>query len=267
MPLCRSKTVNEIILQALNVHYNGQIITTSELFVDAEKSPRNLKRSAFKKYMNIFGSQKNTVDRSKQIVSLRSRFAKSLKELISSINSSIDKKNISLEKVGYVFCLEEKIMNALNIDSKTDLLRFVKESNLVDFQSHPRRMIIVDQGDKEVWDMMQRNQLESTSFYVQSHISDECIYLKLYQVVDVTDTNGNILEQSTVFVKEKVLVTKNLYEQVSVMLWRHLQSLQPTNKRLIINPCDEDLPDYLGNYEQFEENLIFFLKNQVKSDT
>jgi hypothetical protein len=76
--------------------------------------------------------------------------------------------------------------------------------------------------------------LEKLCYPVQAHISDDYIHCKLNQLVDITDSNAGKPLNSVIFIKDKMVDKKNMYRQVSEILWSHIQSLGNEDKESFV---------------------------------
>lgn len=166
-------------------------------------------------------------------------------------------EEIQPERVGYVLCVEKPIMDTMLIDSRDHLLQLIKEEGIVDFRSHQRKLIVVDQGEKMLWDhMLQKNQLKSLSYYVHAHFLENHIYLKLNQVVDTTEFNDEIRQSSTIFITDKLIAIRNMYEQISQALWDHIQVFAEKKPNNSTHMKGNSNPDF----RKFSEEIIKFFK-------
>lgn len=99
-----------------------------------------------------------------------------LKKLVQQSNNYYLERNkkIDLKTVGYVASIEKRLMIRLSVESKDDLLHLIEENDVVDFTDNPRRMIIVDPGDKFVCGiLLDESQIKPESYYVYTHIKND----------------------------------------------------------------------------------------------
>lgn len=204
--------------------------------------------------------EKSTINRLWKPARLRSWIINHIKKAIDEINSNLQNRSaIDLDTVGYVVCVDKLLMETFYIQSRNELLQLIKESYITDLTANPLNLIIMDQGEKEVLKMIQNSTLEPPSYYVHAHLSDEHIYLKLKQVVDISEHNGE--ESSVVYIKDKLITIDNLYEQVSEGLWNYIQLLDDEEKVTIIST------DKFGNVEHlhnlFKQKMKRFIGEEV----
>lgn len=198
--------------------------------------------------------------KSKQLYQLNSYLIKYFRGLVNDVNLKLIEKKIDLEKVGYVLCMDKLLMGTFYISSRTKLLKLMKENNIVNFSENPRKMIIVDQGEKIAWNMVRKNYPEPSSYYVQANVSDNHIYLKLSQVIDTTASNGGIPETSTIYIKDTMITIENAYEQVAEILWNHIHSLDDSELKAF-------LPGHRNNkqlYSLYKKKLKVLFTQEVK---
>jgi hypothetical protein len=155
-------------------------------------------------------------------------------------------------------------MNALDMKSRLDLLEFIRENEILGFKFKPRKITVVDQGEREAWNSLQKSQLKPPSYYVHAHMTDDYIYLKLHQIVDITASNTGVPKSGSISIKDTYLVIKDTYQQVGELLWCHIQSLGDKEKRNFVYSDDTYSIDYPSDYAIFKEKIGKFIKNKVK---
>lgn len=189
--------------------------------------------------------------------SFRSLFTDYLKSLVLFIRDELQMREIQLEKVGYVLSLEKTMMKDLHMASKDDLMELFKESTGIS-----RDITVINQGEKLVWDELQKVLFEKPLYYVHAHMSTNYIYLKLHQVVDITDSNNGIKKNASVFLKDKLVDIVDSYKLISELLWRHIQSLDEKQRKNYIY-CHERNIDNIDDLSKFSEAVTRYLKEKV----
>lgn len=187
-----------------------------------------------------------------------------LKTLFEDINGHLERRGIPLGSVGYALCLRKSIMHVIQVKSRIELLKLIRESNTLNFGNNPRKITVVDEGDEIVWNKLQTNTLRPSSYYVHAHIMNSYIYLKLHQIVDITNDNDKAPESSTLFIKDKYVNIQNIFRQLSDMLWSHIQSLDDMEKQQYVSFIGNSSFES-KNYENFTKKFIEFIKNEVKN--
>lgn len=161
-------------------------------------------------------------------------FTGDLKTIVASINQQLE-NTINLDHVGYVFSVQRRVMEALRVTSRAELLELVKKA--------AGNAIIADQGEFRVWEMVSR---QTPSYYVHAHIANDFIYLKLKQVVES--------EIQPVFIKDYMISMKDIYEQISETFWAYVNS-----------KSDAD-DSYINDFKSFNSKLLKFIKqDKVKT--
>lgn len=210
------------------------------------------KMSWLERKLNKISMKERVIDRYSKMANTQLYFVDYLEELTKFVGSHLKNKGIHTENVGYALCVEKNITNNLFMESRTDLSDFVKK-NIAS------TMIVVDPGEKELHNMLQKSQLSPPSFYVHAHIQDSYVYLKLQQVVDTTSANGGITQQSTVFVKDKRIDFTQVQDQICERLWNHIHSLDEKEKEDFVDLCKSGSMEY----KSFGEALTFFIGEKV----
>lgn len=214
--------------------------------------------STIKNLLNEIGKKERIVDRPKSKTNIQLYFAIYVKELIDVVCSHLTDKNLPLGNVGYVLHVDRRIVDNLFMGSRTDLSEFIKNKTAVN-------MIMVDQGEKIAYTMLQGSQLKPPSFYVHANIEDNNIYLKLRQVVDTTSANGGVTQQSTVFIKDKTILFTGIGDQICEKLWNHIYSLDEKEIQDFVPLYDGGLKQCQSEYKSFKEALTFLIKEKVSS--
>jgi hypothetical protein len=218
-------------------------------------------RHKIKKTLNKLSIKDRLIDKSYDDQHKKDVFIAYLKEFLERISGKLE----DMEGVVFGLCLEKPIISALNMKSRLDLLEFVRESEMLGFKDTPRRITVVDQGERKAWNSLQKNQLKPLSCYVHAHMADDYIYLKLHQIVDITESNNGIPDSASIFIKDAYLVIKDTYEQVGELIWCHIQSLDDKEKREFIYSNANYSIDYARDYATFKKKIGEFIKNKVKT--
>lgn len=150
-------------------------------------------------------------------------------------------------------------METFYLQSRDELSDTIKENNIVDFTNNSRKLIVVDQGERVVWKMTEINTLKPKSYYVHANMSDTCIYFKLKEVVDTTESDEGIPESAAIYVKDKLLTIESNYEQVADALWGHIHSLEETERETFISKYE----NYKQLYLIYKAQLKMFIAKKV----
>lgn len=231
-------------------------MVTNWLFESLEKissvsRPTLTTRGKLIDFMDKFSWKKLKRDRSSSIEPVKSCFLNYLKILIEDIDTQFKHQDVQPEKIVYALCLDKLLMEELGLKSRHNTLQLIKESKIiVGFDTNPRKMITIDQGEKIAWSFFQKSALEPLSYYVHSHMTDSYIHLKLLQVIDITKYSGIQKESTSILVKEKTISMQNVYEQVSETLWCHMVSI-------------DGVETFKGRFETFNEEIVRFIKEKV----
>lgn len=143
--------------------------------------------------------------------------------------------------VTYIFCFEQHIKH--NCSSlENDTYNYMKE------RVDPQSILFVAQGEKSAWCMLQENLLKPPSYYVHCHMEDDYLYLKLYQVVDISKLTEKKSDWSTILVKDVHVTQQNAFDQVAEAFWRSL------------NNCPVSVND-VKSFETFEKEITRFIEN------
>lgn len=228
--------------------------------IQSTKSSNSELKAFWKRYLKH--NVRQEINRSSKLSQLQIYLIKYFRAIMDGIQLNLKDINIDLDKVGYVFCMGKLLMDAFYISSRDELLELIKKNNLINFMDNPRKMIVVDQGEKTVWEMNQYHTLCPQSYYVHAHMADNHIYLKLKDVVDTTGSNGGIPEFSTIFIKDRLIPMDNIYDQVADALWDHIQSLIVTERESFIANHSNDKKLYLV----YKAQLTRFIKEEVSTD-
>lgn len=189
-------------------------------------------------------------------------FASYLGELFHYTNLELGRQTIKSTNVGCVLCLNKLITNSLRITSRDNLLQFIKSNQLIGREiGNLQRMVIVNQGEKLLWDnMLQRYPLAPMSYFVHTHISEDHIYLKLRQVVNTLESSDQEQELSSICIKDKLITMQNIYEQVSVSLWKRIQSLDKKSRKALTDSQHDKSEDF----KKFSTKFIDYFKTKVQ---
>jgi hypothetical protein len=133
------------------------------------------------------------------------------------------------------------------------------------FKDNPQKITVVDQGERKAWNSLLKNQLKPPSYYVHAHMVDDYIYLKLHQIVDITEPNSGVSESASIFIKDAYLVVKDTYKQVGELLWCHIQSLGENERKEFVYSDDTYSIDYASDYVIFREKLGELIKYKVNT--
>lgn len=172
-------------------------------------------------------------------------------------------KKIDLASFRYVLSIEKRLMVELGIESRIKLLDLIIENKVVNFNDNPRKMIIVDCGDKLASELLVESQIKPRDYYVHTHITNDSMYLKLKQVVDVTEYNGGTPSTSDIIIKDKFVTMENTFEQVCETLWITINSLDEKDREAFWINKFGDLPNYVNDYEIFKKQVTTILKEDV----
>jgi hypothetical protein len=207
-----------------------------------------------------------TTHRSSNAQRKKELFATYLKQLLGEIHNKLKTSENQQEGVVYVLCVEKLIMNTMHMKSRRELLEFVRESEMLDFKANPKQITVVDQGERVVWNSLQKYTMKPPSYYVHAHMTENYIYLKLHQVVDITESNDNNLRKSSrIFIKDAHVTMEDTCQQVSGTIWNYIQSLNNKERRaFILSSGDVRSIDFANHYEIFKEQLTEFIKTKVK---
>lgn len=234
--------------------YKGFLELIDSIFIDDSKSTTI---SRFKRFWEEFPRKPN---RSLKLTLLQSYLITYLQTLIHAINNTLKTvKNIDLDRVSYVLCMEKCLMSAFYIPSRNELLDIIKENSIVDFTRNSRKMIIVDQGERIAWRMVENSKPKPLSYYVHAHVSDSHIYLKLKEVVDTTGSNGGIPDSSSIHIQDKLITMESVYNQVIDVMWSHIQEIDELESR-------QFLPNHNNSvelYSAFKVRLKQFIMEEV----
>lgn len=186
-----------------------------------------------------------------------------IRYLISQINYNLESLNFELNKCRYVLSVEKTIMDRFYIKSRRELLEFVKDSRIFKPDNTRKDFTVTDQGEKLVWDIYQKQILESLSYYVHAHLADDYIHLKLNQVVDISKANAGRRLHSVVFIKGQTIKIENTYQQVSEKLWTHIQSLDDLERSSFVFSENNLLPNDSKTLKLFKSCLTHFIEQKV----
>lgn len=223
------------------------------------KTTKSRFESKLEAFMNKISRKERIVDRFTKTTKLQACFADYITNLVNLIDLYLGDNNIPHGNVGYVLCAEKLITDNLLMESRTDLSDFVKRNTVTLFRRHQKNMVVVDQGEKEVHRMLQKNKLNPPAFYVHAHIEDSHIYLKLHQIVDTTSANGGILQQSTVFIKDKKIIVIDIHKQVCEKLWSHIHSQSEKEKENYGNSRNQTFIEF----ENFRKVMTLYIQEKV----
>lgn len=182
-------------------------------------------------------------------------------QLVEHVNLRLQSTNISLDQIGYALCLDKSIMYSLDLETKGALLDFVKDSYAVNFEGNPRKLIVVEQGERKVWELLQKTNLKPPSYYIHSHITDEYILMKLHQVVDTTESNCGLNTSSQLFIEDRVITMKNVYERISEILWNYIHKFNGEGEESFF--CGNKSIDFVNDFTIFKKRMVQFLKEKV----
>lgn len=149
----------------------------------------------------------------------------------------------------------------LLMTSRVELLEFLKESGTFGLAKNLR---VTDQCEKQVWDMFQKTILKKPAYYVHADMSDDRIYLKLNQVVDIATLNGGKQSHSVLFIRDKTIKIKDTFQQISELLWQYIQSLGEMERTLFVCCRNGHFEDSQHIFQVFHERLLQFIKKEVK---
>lgn len=185
-----------------------------------------------------------------------SKFAAYLHKLFEYIHGQLKMKPIKLvQQTAYVLCVERMTLKGLYITSKEELSSTLKDC-LGRF-----RIAVVDHSEKLVWDTSHKPLLKKPCYYVHMHISEKYIFLKHNQVVDITESNGGNQIHSSVFISDRMIKIKSMYQQVSETLWNHIELLDESKRDNLV--YGDGFDNYLHDFEVFNVKLGQFLKHEV----
>jgi hypothetical protein len=149
------------------------------------------------------------------------------------------------------------------MESRVDLLNFIRENEILGFKSKPKKITVVDQGERTIWNSLQKIQLKPPSYYVHAHMTDSYISLKLHQIVDITASNNGVSELATIFIEDAYLAMKDTFQQVGELIWCHIQSLDEKEREEFAYPNGDCPIDYASDNAKFQEGIQEFIKNKV----
>lgn len=215
------------------------------------------KRSRITTWANTFSFKRRQMRTISKIEYARRNFLIYLEKLLQEINGKLQHEHIDINNVGWALCLDNLIMKNFYLDSRDNVKALVKEKKLLSM-SDP--FTVVDQGDEFVWQKTQEAKLKPSSYYVHFHISDSFILSKLYQAIDTTESNGGVKNQSSLFIREKLIPMNNFYKEIADLVWCYVQATAE-EKEVV---CCHDCPLFnLVNFRTFKDKLIQFLKEEV----
>lgn len=200
------------------------------------------------------------VDSFQKLQDTRTEFTSYLKDFIDLTNDHLEMKKIPLEDVSYVLCLEANIEDSLCIETRDELADLIKESAIL---KPKQKMAIKSQGEKIVWRSLQKDPLMPPCYFVHTHLTDDYIVVKVHQVVDTTEVNGEFNDPSTIHITAKVIAMKDIYEQVGELLWNHIHSLDKEQKSLFVQSKNNLLEDRIEQYKLFSQKMTEFVKEKV----
>jgi hypothetical protein len=144
--------------------------------------------------------------------------------------------------------------------SRHGLLEFVRESDILGFKGKPSKITVVDQGERKIWSSLQKSQLKPPFCYFHVHMTDDYMFLKLHQIVDITSSNNGIQESAILFIKDSKIIMKNTYYQVCESIWCHLQSLDDKERKEFIYSDDPCCVDYASDHSKLQRNSKILLR-------
>jgi hypothetical protein len=66
------------------------------------------------------------------------------------------------------------------------------------FKDKQKKITVVDQGKKNAWNSLQKSTITPPSYYVHAHMIDDYTYLKLHQIVNITESNNGVRESASI---------------------------------------------------------------------
>lgn len=140
---------------------------------------------------------------------MQSLFIADLNRIVTAVNTQLADRDLELESTGYILCMDKSITASLQIGSRAEVLELIKKNEVVDFSKHPRKLIVVDQGEKFVWEAVQKKNspVKNSSYFVHAHVETKSnsIYLKLHKAVHI----GDGAELSIVLLDDKLISAEN----------------------------------------------------------
>jgi hypothetical protein len=197
----------------------------------------------------------NSISFKKMLIDKLSYAQRKTDTFLAYLKNLLNENNGKINGAYFVLCLEKSIMNTLYLKSRLDLLEFLQENDKLGFIDSPRRTAVVYQGERKVWNTLQKSALMLPSYYAHAHMTDDYIYLKLHQIVDITASNNGISKSTSIFIKDAFLVTKNTYQQVSELICCHIQLLDDNEKQNFIYSDDTCSTDFTSEYDTFKQKI------------
>lgn len=147
--------------------------------------------------------------------------------------------------------------------SRDDLSEFIKAQGIIDCKDNPRRVIIRDRGEKQVWSMLKDTVKKPPFYYVHANISDDYIHIKLHRVLNIPLMDEGVEDLPTILIKQKTISINNIYEQVCDKLWHHIQPLDHQEKSEFVKGTDDISIDAASCFKVLSKKIVHFMKEEV----
>jgi hypothetical protein len=126
-----------------------------------------------------------------------------------------------------------------------------------------RRLVVVDQGNAELSNLIARSDnLKPPFYFVHVHLTDDFVYLKLYQTSDLQKFNIRLVDPSTVFVVDKFVPITSTFDQACELLWEYVHSGEAQEKMKYAE-AGYSLGNTPDNYKQLKAMIPHLLSSEV----